>query len=201
MSLTQDEMKMKIEMLERIISIYENELQSYKNQIAFILTNGRQCQHTKVIINEEIQQDLYATMKKNMEKINDTTIKGYLESRYPAEIQMIQIIEKILNGDCTEGVLIKFSGNGLCRYKENNEIKSVMANVLFDRIFKEIYEYLKKYAMEYPEEGYDDDVMYTKSSNCYNNLMMLTNGKNYKNKEKIQKEIIRIVKNNAFSNK
>ena len=194
--------EMKIEMLERIIVQLEKEVDNYRSQMLLMITNGKMSNvhNGRITTQNEIKQNLYDAMKKNMDKLTSTTIKGCLESSYPAELQMIQIIEKILNGECTEGVLIKCMNGGLCKYKDNNEIKTITTTVLFDKIFKEIYEYVRVYAIDYPEDGCDD-MMYVKLNNSYNNVMMLTSGRGSKNKEKIQKEIIRIVKNNAFSNR
>lgn len=193
-------LKMKVEMLERIITQQEVQLDNYRSQVLLMVSNGKVNSVVKPTI-MEIKNDLFDTIGENIKMLSDEDIRCYIENSPPAYSQMIQLLERCINGDKTEGVIMKVMNGGLIKYKKSAEMKQENGNILFDKIFKVVYDRVKVVAEPNDEYEYiKEDVNYVKDKNCYENVIMLTCAK-VVCKEKLQKELLKIVKNNAFSNK
>lgn len=195
-------LKAKCEMYERMLALQEGQISYLQQELktlheSFSLRQSSTTQQAK--INVIIKLPFFQTVQKNISDIDDSKLMKLMSNSYPATQETLEILQECVNGKHTTDTLYSVSSNNFVSYlSDNMTAKKEDYTFLLDKVFKMLFEKCKT-ACTSLHENITSEAMNTLSDNCHDNMMMLSSSNTYKSK--LQKDLLRLMKNNAFSNK
>lgn len=181
------ELQGKVEMYERMLKLYEQQVASLQHNLDTVNSNLRLSIQTPTSGSSRaaVNNAEFSTTKifshtfiSNLDDISDEKVQVLLEQEYPSYTSMIAIIERGLRGEFSEGEqLAKLTTNKFCKFiNDQGETKLETMSTLFDIIFDFVYERCKplvtKLTSKVEEEEYNETT-HKNNDNQYNNMMML----------------------------
>ena len=150
-------------------------------------------------VNVLIKLPFFKTVYQNINSIDDCRLMKMMSNSYPAFQDTLEVLQECINGKYTTDIMYNISNNNFVSYLSDDMIaKKEDYTFLLDKVFKMLFEKCK-IACTSLHENVTSDAMNTLSDNCHDNMMMLSTSNTQKSK--LQKELLRLMKNNAFSNK
>ena len=189
--------------------MYERMLDMQASQIAFLqqelrtLHESLLCkQHTRgqaTKTNVDLKLPFFKTVVDNIQSLDESTVTRKMSNSYPACFEIFELLQECINGPHTTDALFNVSTNNFVSYlADDMTLTKEDYTALLAKVFKLLLGKCKKVCTNV-HENVTSEATNTLSDNCHDNMMMLTS--NNSHKSKLQKDILRLMKHNAFSNK
>lgn len=184
----------KCEMYERMLKMQEKEIE----RLHQLLLQSKNIAVTNKQSSVLPSQQLFATIAQNLDDLSDEEIIKYLTSPFPATQSLLNIMNKIFKGKHTQSRLCNVVNQTFIEYiAEDKIVKKENYNFLLDRIFKDIYQKCKSASYKI-HDNVNNEQQNILSDHFHDNIMIFNS--NTTQKRKLQKELLNVIKNDAFSN-
>lgn len=141
---------------------------------------------------------LFEKIRSNIEALDSQYIYEHLTCSAPAYKSLLELLCKVFQYPNQEGYLCTVVNSSFILYiNENNQQAKENYVFLFDRIFALIYNKCKQECQHIHEDINTEDQC-TISDNFHDNMMILNS--DTPNKKKLQKDLLNVIKHNAFTN-
>ena len=189
------ELETKLEERDKQLAIYESILEKFDSNLKLSIQSAHPISRNN-ICHKHITSKLFPTIKCNLKKITEDSIKNMLEEPHPATSHCVKLLVKTLQNETeNHGQLILLTTSTFCKYM-GDEGDIILGNIstVFDKICSAVYDHCQPTILKLCDKSQGDDVSdseYSKDNNRYNNIMMFHN---VKFKTKMLKELMPMLK-------
>ena len=171
------ELEVQVEMLERLISMMERDIQRNDENFKIALQASKTTNKHQILSNN-IKCKLLTTFKENLLSVSDDKIQRLLEEKAPAYGSLIQLMENGLCGsENLDSQLLQLATNKYCKFlNESGDLVTQPLSDAFDSLFIELFTRCQPVVMRLTEElekNHYSETSHKKDNTRYENTRLL----------------------------